>query len=261
MGKMMIVTVGTSLFHSASWEADKIKEDLGLYWSTYNENWVTGEGLKNPELRKKNDGGVSDILIQKLTVDNATEWADRLALYQRRRTPIMRYSAEIATILQYADQKASNNWKNFLDEYQFIFVHDDNPRSSSYVIAHHLKEQLLKLTEEKLEIKLEGITDFSADSVEALEPGLKKFSYFLVEKIKENHDRIDVIASGGFKIYGYIALQYISPKFHVIYMHEELDRVVDFYTEETELTTQNQAIEETVAEIGKKIKLPKPINR
>jgi hypothetical protein len=231
MEKVMIVTVGTSLFHSASWNKNigPFQKILGSSCKTYSRHWAEGAGLTSPEHRRKHDGGLEEILSSAIKADNADDWAQWLAGYQRKVTPVMRYSAEISTILNYSNRQKADEWQAFLQEYTFNIVHDANTVTPTYHAAFHIKAYLSKLINADAdEVHLCGIRGFSADQPQPLKEGFKSFGEVL-HRARETYGQIDVVISGGFKIYGLAAALFLEQgKFRILYQHEQSDDIVIF---------------------------------
>ena len=101
MSRLMYVTVGTSLFESATWQAaDELVGKVRGY-----EEWLTEETLRSPEARRSHRlaARIRAALAEHLSVANVGEWTEFLPDELRagvHRGPAMRYSAELATILE-----------------------------------------------------------------------------------------------------------------------------------------------------------------
>lgn len=237
MGKLMIVTVGTSLFQSASWNKDEegLKLILRGSWEHYSRFWAVDEedrGLRSPEYRKKNDYGLEALFKKELTIENANAWVSWLAPYDNSpKTHKMRYSAEIATILSFAESESKarqQSWQEYLRGYEIYFVHDSDVNSPTARAAKHHEAYLQRLMAGGVElpnIKCWGIKDFSANSPRQLGDGLRSYQGFLKDArfTLERFESIDVIISGGYKVYGLVGYGFLlDERFRVIYLHEEL---------------------------------------
>jgi hypothetical protein len=236
MSKVMFVTVGTSLFHSATWEwSESMRQDVHLY-----EKWTEDHGeatdlLRSPEGRKasKNADRIIADLKFRLTEDNAASWAHRLPADLRNGNPdrgtVMRYSAELATILKLSeqDEEGDGSLGAFLRSYQTIELACDPSRyagrSLSFVAASHLREYLnLVAGEPRARVcKISGLSSPHIEDLWADDGGLAK----LGEKVGDILDRasfLDVIVSGGFRIYGLYLAPLMTQKWaRLAYIHEE----------------------------------------
>ncbi len=236
MDKLMVVTVGTSLFHSASWNKDNedFKKVLGSYWENYAKHWAADDerkGLFTPEYRRKNDYGLEALFEKELTFDNANTWVDRLAPYEKYtpKTHKMRYSAEIATILGFGEKQTEKPWKDFLNDYVIKFLHDvDHKAGSTYHLAQHLSVYLQKLINgSPKKITAQPIPNLSSEDPTHLAEGLKEYYMYLDQALASAFEIVDIVISGGYKIYGFIsALLMGNPKCRIIYQHEYAEYVI-----------------------------------
>src|SRR5258708_2708508 len=106
MPRAMLVTVGTSLLHSASWEPDPA---LLIEIPPY-AGWMAREFLVSPDLRRSDvrSAFIRAKLEKRLTAGNTWTWTERLPRDLRDGAPapgtLMRYSAELSTILKLAEE-------------------------------------------------------------------------------------------------------------------------------------------------------------
>jgi len=237
MAKLMIVTVGTSLFTSASWDAGNagFVEKLGESRAReYKNKWAnpgdsrSAGGLYSPEQRKREGKTLEPFFAERLTAANAAEWAALAAPHNPTQNRYnMRYSAELATILGYAKNDAGQDWKSFLDEYAIYFIHDNNETQPAYIAAKHNCAYLQTMVKARVEA-LE-ISHLSSSVPHQLIEGLKKFQQLLTEAAgaKAGYSAIDIVISGGYKIYGLIAFGFLtSPQYRIIYQHEDSEQVL-----------------------------------
>jgi len=237
MAKLMIVTVGTSLFQSASWdkEHDDFKDILRRDRNnTYNLHWSLNEekkGLRSPEYRKRNDGGLEELFRNEITYDNAARWAEWVAPYDASQKILkMRYSSELATILSFAEsaKTGAQSWPDFLRGYEIYFVHDDDDNAPTKRAAQHNCVYLRKClgdSETTSRIQCWGIADFSGDMPQKLIDGLQRYQKFLQDARFDarKYETIDVVISGGYKVYGLAGYGFLlDERFRVVYLHEEL---------------------------------------
>lgn len=233
--KIMLVTVGTSLFSSASWTAE-IESKLGIdKYSRWTQVKPKENPLVRPEIRVWMDGSklIKDRLNQKIEVNNAKEWSKHIA--RELDTP-MRYSAELATIIRlYDKENRAGDYAGiggFLNQrYEHIYLlcneNDDDP---SRIAAEHLKEYLIVLTDGKLNSKVEV-----KDKLKTGDLGSKVesiFSYLRKICLSENND-YDIVISGGYKIYVSICGIFIEARWkqgnkndRIIFLHESDNELI-----------------------------------
>lgn len=241
MSKCMIVTIGTSIFHSACWDKHNpaFMETLGTLHDNYAEIFanpgVTKDpgGLYNPEKRRKGGQSLESFFKKKLKGDDAGNWPEWVAPFDPPDSPAMRYSAEIGTILRYAENESEENdtnWQSILDPYEFYFVYDGNTTSVSGIAGLHNQTYLEKLLGGSPDrFKPKAIEGFSSKKPKPLVTALDEYRTFLDSRriSLERYETIDVVISGGYKIYGLIAYGFLSsPRFRIIYLHEEAEQVV-----------------------------------
>lgn len=228
MSKLMILTVGTSLFHSASWDENNVNflNELGSSADDYKRVWVDRGPNKNgplysPDDRKSKCPELVRTLKGKLESNNASVWKDYVADYTPS-TPEMRYSAELATMLSYFKQEYLD-WHKELENYEITLVCDSNENNESNIAACHLKYQLLKLlsvTDER--VRVENIRYFSNTEPRYLAEGLRLYQQFTKDQLDSGkYKKLDIVVSGGFKIYGLISYGFLfSDRVKIIYQHE-----------------------------------------
>lgn len=241
MKKLMIITVGTSIFHSACWDKEHpdFKKELGDDWQEYCDKFANpgvGKnpgGLSHPEKRRREGKKLEDFFKEHLNGSSADRWPEWVAPFDLPNSPALRYSAEIATILRFAENEAERcctKWQKILEPYDFYFVHDSDTTSPSGIAGLHNRVYLKELLHIDInQLKPKTIADFSSKKSRNLMKALAEYRNFLNEKrvLLNIYDAIDVIISGGYKIYGLIAYGFLSsPKLRVIYMHEEAEQVV-----------------------------------
>lgn len=241
--KLLVVTVGTSLFHSASWDEENpvFCQELGkseakkykTEWANPGDNRNLG-GLHSPKLRMRNGGALEDRFKEKLkaTEKNVARWAEWVALPVEAGA-LMRYSAEIATILSLAKSEslaAGQTIEEFLAGYAGIyFFYDDDENSLAHIAAKHNMTYLQKMigaTPGKIRSK--EIAEFSAETPHKLAQGLRAYRE-LMTRLRDNNPNamVDIVISGGYKVYGLIGYGFLSQdRFRIIYLHEEMPEVV-----------------------------------
>jgi hypothetical protein len=236
----MFVTVGTSLFHSATWEwVEGMRVEVAPY-----EGWTKDdELLKNPERRKSSREAacIMEGLKKRLDLENARTWASRLpkSLLAGEPEPdtVMRYSAELATILKLAEKENRGDERlgDFLRSYEAIhFVCDpkryDEKRSLTQVAAVHLARYVNEIAKEKKaeECPIPGLSSHRKDDLlaDSNTRGLR----LLAETLRQAsavHQHVDILLSGGYKIYGiFLAPLFQDSRFRMAYIHEEGERLL-----------------------------------
>ena len=231
MSKVMFVTVGTSLFHSASWEPDKA---LLLDVQGYDKWTASEELLGEPEARKQIGRIIQKRLEDVLTTVNAVPWAGRLARELADGNPapktVMRYSAELATILKLfeAEGRTDEALEDFLQSYDHIYLPCDSSGQGTanlaYVAAHHLAAYLNRLAGKDGLAQVLSIHGLSSTVREVLlgeTTGLGRLAK-LIEA--EEAERQDFVISGGYKLYGiylYPLLDLKDRTVRLLYIHED----------------------------------------
>lgn len=241
MSKCMIVTIGTSIFHSACWDKHNpaFMEKLGTLQDEYTEIFANPGvandpgGLFNPEKRRKGGQSLESFFKKQLNGEDASNWPEWVAQFIPPVSPAMRYSAEIGTILRYAENESAENdtsWQSILDPYDFYFVYDSNTTSVSAIAGLHNQTYLKKLLGgDPDRFKPKTIEGFSSQKPKPLVKALDEYRNFLDKQRISlgRYETIDVVISGGYKIYGLIAYGFLSsPRYRIIYLHEEAEQVV-----------------------------------
>jgi hypothetical protein len=248
MSKVMFVTVGTSLFHSASWEKDEaILRDVPEYYQ-----WTADETvLKEPEARKRTSAAsrIQSRLEFVLKIDNAGTWAQRLAHDLTGGNPdlrtVMRYSAELATILKLFEVEGSldKSLGDFLKLYSNIYLPCDSsgqaPARLPYVAAHHLAAYLNRLADMDgllaQPLSVSGLSSIVPDVLLGENTGLGRLARHLLDAAREA-EQLDLIVSGGYKLYGIYLYQLLVSKrlpVRLFYIHEDAGRLVKIENAET----------------------------
>ena len=233
MSKVMYVTVGTSLFHSATWEAvPELLREMPSY-----EEWMAPERLRSPSARQGSDAGAltETKLIEKLRPDNAAEWSRRLpgdlVAGSPRPDTVMRYSAELATIAKLAEQEPVGDvsLRAFLQSYDEIQLvadpaHPASGRNLQWTAAEHLTFYLRSLCGGDQRVKVcavEGLASGSPEDLFAQERGLGLLLQKLDSALASGRD-LDLIVSGGYKIYGiYLGRLLVGNGVRMVYIHEK----------------------------------------
>lgn len=224
--KQMIVTVGTSLFRSASWENSGCLLDIVGY-----DAWLSNSCLANPELRAAYlpadaiTGRTGESIISQLqasiSAPNAAKWTQQVAIDFAHP---LRYSAEVATILRLAEAEGLASLdqallSRFLRRYEHLaFLTAGDRTDLGHRAAHHLAEQVAALAGTgtvlpgliRVETALRGsnLTERVRSLVTHLD-GLGGTEY-------------DLVISGGYKVFAAICGQWLvgRPRCRLVYLHE-----------------------------------------
>ncbi|MBW1698629.1 MAG: hypothetical protein JRH18_11575 [Deltaproteobacteria bacterium] len=226
----IIVTVGTSLFHSATWEWKGKPEFMDeAEWKNYQYFLTPGEGggLNFPKNRQMRAECVEKCFRNNLRTDNAEAWSSAAFDYSggdpkyRRR-----FSAEITSLLAFAEKfQEGAGWKAFLRAADIFFA--CNESGDTYECAEHLRYIYRKLIDGDLgKIHRKPLVGFSSTEPEEILNGLNEFDKLVWELIDsdEKYAWIHIIVSGGYKVYAIKALNHLpSRRLKVHYMHEDAD--------------------------------------
>jgi CRISPR-associated protein (Cas_APE2256) len=229
MTKVMVVTVGTSLFHSASWEPKEVELPQYAEWTARGER----SPLTKPEQRKRTSHSekIQSWLTNTLRTNNTEDWAKRLAGDLLSPSPdagtFMRYSAELATILRLFEvSREFAAFPEFLSSYARIYFVCDSDSPAPYVAAHHLSHYLNQIAGTDALSQAFPVPGLSSDEPDVLvgeTTGLGCLSQFLLFALAQT-DQMDIVISGGFKLYG-IGLYPLTELDHravrLLYIHEE----------------------------------------
>jgi hypothetical protein len=226
MSKLMFVTMGTSLFHSASWEPRDGKLPCAI---PFYEEWLRGRSpgdmepapVESPDARlsSPHSGSIRNALQAALQGANGRTWADFLPFGPAAESrvgpaPPMRFSAELATILKMhavADEATPTNLVDFLASYSRIYVVSDSDASDlSMAAGAHLVAYLNHLAGRMCSEPLTVAGLSSTDSRRLLgtrdaKGALQKLAEAIGAAIQghlERPEAVDLVISGGYKLYG-----------------------------------------------------------
>ena len=233
MKKIMLVTVGTSLFESASWKFDEdgILEQIPLYaqWNDKGKAADPEPGpLLSPEKRRLTGKRIIDQLKTSITMENAEEFS---GFFENKpsKEELLRYSAELSTMFELAYEYGDNICEGLgLFKDNIWLIADPNPvkgmPNPQYIAALHIKAYLEK-TIPGLGVEIMEIPGLSSTARRILldkdgQTGLLKLGNEVKEKLKEATELV-VAASAGYKIYAVLfgALLW-SDKLTIAYRHE-----------------------------------------
>ncbi len=236
MTRLLFFTVGTSLFQSASWEPTP---DLLAEVPSYGD-LVHHDRLTIPEARAGCRRARLE-LTAALTEDNAGEWSRRLprSLVRDGRAEaakLLRYGAELATLLRLAEQEGGGrSARKFLQDYSGLYVFaDPSPPAGdesrrSWVAAAHLAAQLNAVAGGRAAevVPVPGLSSLDHRVLFGPGSGLPLLCERLVAlKAEHDADRVDMVITGGYKIYGLVLARLLGrePLVHaaarLVYGHE-----------------------------------------
>jgi hypothetical protein len=259
----MFITMGTSLFHSATWEPEGPLAQLPEY-----REWTQGDLLVSPDKRLScaNSAKIRDGLKTLLEARDVDQWWSCLPQDLRDGEPLpatlRRYSAELTTILKLANEETQGKGKlkDFLSSYEEIrLAHDPNSppdggKNLPLIAATHLARYLNGIPDSQTKAVLTKIPSLSStDPTELLESnvGLRKLGQEICAALM-TWDQVDIIISGGYKIYGIFlapAIERVQGKIaRLIYIHEEGDFLMRITRHSEELDPQAYRPEDTTAQ-------------
>lgn len=258
MKKGMFITMGTSLFHSATWEPGAgALAGLQKY-----EEWTSPDLLKSPEKRLSSASAteVRNSLKILLKAENAEEWwgyaARDLAHGDPNPNTLMRFSAELTTVLKLAQEEPAKSDKlsDFLSSYDEILLafdpdNKDQGPNLPKIASYHLYSYLSHLGKSRIVLQaIPGLSDPSpATLLDDPNRGLRKLARIVAEAGARN-EQMDFILSGGYKIYGIFLhplLREERRNFRLIYLHEEGSKLL-VITKSPVLESAPMQSEETV---------------
>jgi hypothetical protein len=224
--KTMIVTIGTSLYHSASWR-DNDTPLAGIKgYSRWVEDYLNQPG-KRPTMVAGDCGSETGDSIMasienELKRDNAKEWSNYFAVDDKNP---LRYSAEITTIIKLyeIERGSASDLSSFLgNKYKrVILLTDENESDKGHIAAYHIKEYLMRLAPSLqslfvIDPRISGSN--LSEKVASLRTYLEQF-----DKKKD----VDLVLSGGFKIYAMMsALLIQGSEWRIVYIHESGNNLV-----------------------------------
>jgi hypothetical protein len=230
VARRLVITVGVSLFTSASWRSEGPFEKLGDY-----RRWV--EDLKaEPERRRGSNGGTRDALVGALRGNEAglAEW-----FFWPPDEPL-RYSAELATLWLWMGHEGFRDLVGFVeDRYdQVDLVGPSDAADEARVAGLHL----LAVLEDPVGLAQVEFRDVLTSR--SVERRVEHFSDYLGGLPAT--DSVDLLVSGGYKAFAMMASTFAaSPQrkatWRVIYVHE---------ASEKELIVQGQKGEKLVFDVS-----------
>jgi hypothetical protein len=219
----MFVTLGTSLFHSVTWEPDPgMRIEIPRY-----DGWLTPEFRGSPDARLGDERSalIRNKLRERLNTGNARTWAQRLPadLVAGHPAPatFLRYCAELSTLLMMWSASQLDDLPAFLTSYDEIrLVFDPNsydPAAPTLppVVAEHLTEYLNTIAGSRI-ASLHRAPGLSSPEPHTLLDALNKLRLQLCGDSRP----IDLVISGGYKSYGIILAPLASSRLCIVSLHE-----------------------------------------
>ena len=186
--KLMLVTTGTSLFESASWNDGDWIDKKGV--KAFRE-WLEPGSLNEPgplishlkRIRHEKAEEIMSFFENELTINNASEWANYFAKDVEMKPKTLRYSAELSTIFDFAMK--CNDWKSFINDFKIIFMCDESEKSPTHIAAKHNLTYLQKIKGINLESsKIEPLFDISELHTAVFQKNFKKLKeYFDISNL------------------------------------------------------------------------------
>lgn len=220
--RTLIVTVGTSLFASASWKCEGPFSKVRDY-----KSWLTDENLKNPGGRRSRGWRTSAALEKVICSDpEGTAAYFDLDVYQP-----LRYCGEITTLLRVFEQECQGDesFEDFLRRrYPKIrLLASADEENDSNIVARHLRKimyTILAHPDVEVAAVLRGLR---------LPNLIRHFREYLEKQASSSEDRnVDLLVTGGYKAYSILAGHWVAQGgggWRVLYLHEDekLDLVVE----------------------------------
>ena len=230
MTKVMYVTMGTSLFHSATWDADETLRRESFPYT----NWLTDEAKKSPERRMGSESSerIRRGLKQSLNLKNAADWAKRLPKnLLTGNLPVttpMRYCAELSTLLKLAEAtEGLGDLQELLNSYQEIrLIYDRNFSDSEgfnlpAIAAEHLAAYLHAIAGRSV------AQPVSEDGISSRDPRVLLEALGTFRSGLQSEQRsVDLVISGGYKIYGMLLAPLAGERLRLLYIHESSEELV-----------------------------------
>lgn len=210
-GTRMVVTVGTSLFSSASWRVEEPFASLPGY-----RRWA-GELIENPSERRT-AARQTPRHIEAVLREQPEE---ALAAFDDG-GPALRYSAELSTLLLWQGREGSRALGPFLNErYDRVdLVAPCDRNDLAWLAAAHLRAVLAE------RLGVERVRVVEAITSPAIKDRVRQLRGYLDTMAAET-DRADLVVSGGYKVYAMVAAALAvagERRWQVIYVHEDSAR-------------------------------------
>lgn len=259
MTKLLFITMGSSLFQSASWDPDRLPASE---LRSYSRKARKSAFLDSPEERSRLQA-VRGELESTLDGTNPEKWAGCLPEDLRRGAPrrgtAMRYSAELATLIQLAEEEVDrgevDSLRELLKSWEKVFlVVDPEDYGSgageaggeaapageglSYVAGKHLRRYLETILDEEGErdgfrtelLPVPGIASREAERLLGEESGVRRLLGEIRSREGEHRpDHVDFVVTGGYKLYGMVLAQLaVRAKIQtrLLYLYEKGDQLL-----------------------------------
>lgn len=235
MERIMLVTVGTSLFQSASW---KFNDWMRGKIPQYEKKWKSAGTTENrgplisPEQRLRNGGIIIDQLTDLLAREGPAKWAKHFETGIKR-DQLMRYSAELSTLFELGLDFDNDFKKGLLTFKNNLWLiadpqSDDGLPNKQFIAALHLKAYLNTLAPQLGAdiLEVQGISSTAPATL--LDKHARSGLLRLRDEVKKRLDQLPegselyIAASAGYKVYGVLLGPFLySSKVIIVYRHEE----------------------------------------
>lgn len=220
----LVITVGTSLFTSASWSLDSPFGEIPGYG-----RWVK-EMLEDAAKRRAVSGTAHRRIVERLQARDPGD----LAHFEWKANRARRYSAEVTTLLRWMARENADDLKTFLEErYRRIdWVCPSDPGDEARIAADYLaavfRDRLWIAASETRPVLRSG----------AIADRVRHFGEYLEGLPADG--AVDLIVSGGYKVYAMAASVLAATearrgRWRVIYVHDSslVELVVQEYSDGT----------------------------
>lgn len=219
--RLLLVTVGSSLFHSASWDPEGPLAAIRGYAEWTRPPLLASPGSRKEMCSRRATGRDVAEALRELLAERAGDAAERAALAAQVAADgagePLRYSAEVTTLLRLFQEEARGGPLDaFLGRYaEARLLCSGDPHDDSHVAAVHLAEVLGRLAP-SVRPRVEPVLDPG---------GLREQLPALVRYLDRRVDReakVDLVVSGGYKAYTAIAGWFLGvrPLWRSVYLHE-----------------------------------------
>ncbi len=244
--KRLLITVGSSLFHSATWRPDGPFAKISGYRRWTEEPFLCSPRLRSQMCEGKASGRSVEDAVENLLFDTCREPAklDDLVALDGPSCP-SRYCAEISTL--FGMQKTplgQTDLAQLLEAYDHVeLIAAKSPKDESHAVARHLRKTLSKLTgyDRIILCELDGT---------ALRDRMEQFEITLRRLGEEAQGEVHIVVSGGYKAYATVAARHLAShrSWRTIYLHEHA--VVPIIENWKGLRIDNQVVEVEPGEPG-----------
>jgi hypothetical protein len=190
------------------------------------KRWLESGYLTSPIKRLHTGEDLIELIRGNLepSLENAQKWAGYIKHDFQYKDRLLRYSAEMATILALSHYSKTNEPKAFLTQYDEILLLADPNDYTSLTVAKHLCEYLRVISPNATIIikEFKGLSTPLKYDVFNNKKGLVAVDSFIQKYLNNrNPVLIDIIISGGYKLFSlYFAKFWIYSNVRLIYWHE-----------------------------------------